>query len=690
MLFKKMKFLRTDAHSIYSQIKCQEKQIKLKRRWLLGVPLSKSEKKKLNKIFKNWYLPESLIREDDMFYHSVRAHVERNFGVHRVERDAHVPQDDMHLIQMPNVKKLISSCLDNLTTKGLYHLAMIVTGGSFKSELTRCKLKDIIKDSLSSVLGSKNHDHCQLETRKRIFLLLTNPEHFRDMCEPLPALLSQSYHAAVAKILHELPNLPTQTLNAMRRKLKGVKAPIPQLQPRRQGWVRDHLIKLVEKMSKEMLLQLNRENEPPEPLAKAMAVADLSLKLTTGCHNIFSKEFYPFSPEVKSLQSDILNAICFVKKVVASPELKNLQLLIEPKAVIRIRSLRTAFVNFLTEFLYECSDLDRIPKSLLQILDVTSKVSKSRMHDKLFKKKRIEEEVDSVLNLSALTKQILFDLLPDDQFDQDFTDAYMEQLEDSDDSSSDEDGEDSQPQEDLQFRNKSFASVSDYDAESIGDFAPFEFHPSTTMTEENVLSSSLSASDWLNSGSEKLQPNNCNTVNLESKLHSTPRNMTTNQCQGEGTEHLCASMASKNKNSSVVSHDTELDENVVKRHDIHETDTEMDPKETANLFHDKTEPIPTKHSACKNHYLTTQDACDKTSMLAYNIIGRILEEFAIVDKTSMLTYNLSGDNHIEDMEDTEEQSPCGEHGSAFVRVVKELLPSFPDSSMERLKILMRL
>lgn len=80
-----------------------------------------------------------------MFYEYVKTHVEEAFGTHhRIEPENHVTEDDdVDLIQIPNIKRLISSssCLDNLTTKGLYLLAMVVTGGSFNSEITRCKLK---------------------------------------------------------------------------------------------------------------------------------------------------------------------------------------------------------------------------------------------------------------------------------------------------------------------------------------------------------------------------------------------------------------------------------------------------------------------------------------------------------------------------------------------------------------------
>ncbi|KAL2983617.1 hypothetical protein AAZX31_12G047800 [Glycine max] len=643
-----MKFDRADAQSILSHFKRKDKQIKLKSKWLLGIPLTKYKMKKLKNYIKNRYLSESLIREDDMFYESVRTHVEEAFGMHHIEQENHVTVDDIDLIQIPNMKRLISSCLDNLTTKGLYLLAMIVTGGSFKSEITRCKLKKVIKGSLSSVPGSKSDN--RLETQN---------------------------------ILRGLQKLPCQALIAMRRKLKGVKASVPQLQPRRHGWTRDHLIKVVKKISMEMLSQLDRESELQEPLAKAMAVADLSQKLNTGCHNIFSKEFFQFSPEVKSLQSDIMNAIWSVKKVVTVPELRNLQLLIEPKAVISNRSIRTAFVNFLIEFLFECSDMDSVPKSLSQTLDVINRGSNSCMNDLLFKKKYIEEEVDCILNMSALTKQIVLDLLPDDELDKDFTDAYSEQLEESDYSSSDDDDNDSQLVEDIQFRNGTSGSMYSFcEGESIGEFVPFE---------ENVSSSPLTTSDKLNSGSEQHQANNCDTVDLDSKVHNTQCNIFTDQCQRESTEIFHTFMACKNNNSSVISPDRELDENVVKRNEFSESDAKVDATDTTDLFCKEKEPMPTKCSECKNQYLAIQDACDKTSMLAYNLIGHLLEEFVMIEGLDLnlsKSLYLTGNNRIEDVE--EEQSSSGKHARDFVQVIEELIPSFPDSSIERLKMLMGL
>ncbi|KAG4958257.1 hypothetical protein JHK87_034890 [Glycine soja] len=112
-------------------------------------------------------------------------------------------------------------------------------------------------------------------------------------------------------------------------------------------------------------------------------------------------------------------------------------------------------------------------------------------------------------------------------------------------------------------------------------------------------------------------------------------------------------MACKNNNSSVVSPDRELDGNVVKRNDFSESDTKVHATDTANLFCKEKESMPTKYNECKNQYLTIEDACDKTSMLAYNLIGHMLEEFVMIEGIDLnlsKSLYLSGNNHTEDVE----------------------------------------
>ncbi|XP_052115323.1 uncharacterized protein LOC107476748 isoform X1 [Arachis duranensis] len=652
-----MKFDKTDALSIFSEIKKQHKHIKLKRRFLLAFPPTKSERRKLKKseFFQKEFLSESLLREDDLFYDTVRARVESAFGVSDVGIDDDILLDDMHLINMPKVKlkRLILSVLDNLSTKGLYLLAKIVADGSVKCEKTRHNLKQTVKGSLSSALGSKRLNHRQLESRKQIFHLLSNPQQFRNRCEPFSVLKSESCYAAAVKVLRRLESFPSKTLIAMYNKLKGVKC-THQLQPCKHGWGRKKLIKLVNKTCREMFFQLDSKGDLQEPLAKAMAVADLSLKLTLGRDKIFAREFYQFPPDIKSLQTNIMNAIWSVKNEVTLPVLRNLQLLIEPEAKISNRSLRTAFVNLLTEFLFECVDMDSIPKSLSHIIAVIHKNSKIT-DNVVFSRKYIDKEVDYILGISAQTKQIVLDLLPDHGFDQDFKDAYGEELEESNDSDSGVDDDDHDKlNEDRIYSN--------YEAESIGDFAPVLFQPSTSIKEEDVSFCPSTTSGRFCG----VSPDREYIVNKPA-LHESGR--------------FCGASPDR--------------EYIVDKPALHESGTDVVMRyvmrDSSCMSCEETEPTSTKQSIERNQYLAIQDACDKTSMLAYNLVGHLLKEFAIIEgldiKANQRLY-LSSDNPIEDVQETEHSSSGNTESLAVIQVVKELFPALPDSAMEKLKILM--
>lgn len=621
---------RSDAGLIVSEIKHDEKHIQLKKRWLLGIAATKSDQKRFKKseFLKDRFLHESLLREDDIFYESARTYVEGIFGECHIEREFNVIQDEMLSVDIAIIKRMIS-CLDMMTTKGLYLLAMIITGGSVKFEKTRCKLKKIVKSFLSSALGNQNHNCSQLEIFKQLFGLINSQQHFRHNCKPLSASRSQYKHCAIKKVLDGLNHFPHQTLMAMRRKLRGVKATMPQLRTSRKGWRQRKLVgEVVRNMIMKMLSQLDEGDELQEPLARAMAVADLSLKLATHRNGIFSEEFYQFSSGVKSLQNDIMKAIWLVEKEVGIQELRNLQTLLEPKAKVSNKILRPAFTELLTEFLFECDDVERIPKSLFKILDFINGTSGVKPLQLLQEKKeKIEEEVDCILSVSAQTKQIVLDLLPDYGFEEDFADAYVEQLEESED-----DYDDCPIGENRHVINGNCDSMdSKYKSESIGQFVPFGFNPASSMAGE------------------------------------------------------------KNCNSSTVSPERVLGENIVKRHNLIECNAGMDPGNVATNFScEAAEPEPTKNMR-ENQYLTIQDACDETSLLTHKLIGRVLWEFAKFEGLNLnasQSLYLRGDNDTKDAK--AEQSSSSEkdaRNSAIVRIVKELVPSFSDSAMERLKIL---
>ncbi|KAK4285525.1 hypothetical protein QN277_002214 [Acacia crassicarpa] len=617
---------RSDAAFIMSGIKRDEKQIQLKRRWLLGVAASKSDRKrfKKSKFLEDRFLPESLLREDDVFYESVRTYVGGVFGEHDIEREFNVIQDEMLSVDMSIIKRMIL-CLDKMTTRGLYLLAMIIAGGSVRFEKTRCKLKKIVKSFLSSALSNQNSNGYQLEIFKQLFGVLNNQKHFQHNCKPLSASRCQSNHSAIEKVMNDLNDFPYQTLSAMRRKLKGVKATMPQLRTCRKGWrQRKHVSKTVRSISMKMVSQLGEGDELQEPLAKAMAVANLSLKLATHCNDIFSEEFYQFPPEVNSLQNDIMKAIWLVKNEVGIEKLRNLKTLLEPKAKVSNKILRSSFTELLTEFLFECDDMERIPRSLFKILDFFNGSSDDRPFQLGQGKEKIEEEVDYILSISAQTKQIVLDLLPDHRFDEDFTDAYVEQLEESED-----DYDDPPEGEDRHFMNGICDSMgSDYKAESVGQFVPFGFNPTSFMSDEKT---------------------------------------------------------------STVPPESVLGENFVKRHNLFEGNAGMDPGNVAtNFSREAVEPEYTRNDMRKNQYLIIQDACDETSTLTHKLIGHLLWEFAKfegLDLNDGQSLYLRGDNEIKDVQVGGQSSSSEKdvRNSAIVRIVEELVPSFSDSAMERLK-----
>ncbi|CAB4289631.1 unnamed protein product [Prunus armeniaca] len=564
-LMENLGFYQTDCESLWSQIKRQEKQIQLKRRWLLGLPTSKSEQKNLERceFLNNTCLPESFLREDDMFYETVKSSVDTAFGACDIEGGNRVFQDDMKLLDAPYISGALSSCLDDLTNKGLYLFAVILTGRSVKFEKTRWKMKRVIRESLP----------------KDNFITFSSSR-------------LQSHHAAVRKVLDGLRDLPYETLLAMHRKLKGGRQSLPQLRPKKSGWNRDSLINQVRKTIEKMLSELSIGDELQEPLTKAMAVVGLSLKLIPGFHNSTITEFHQFTPEIKILQDEIARAIW---------------------------SLRTAIRKMLTEYLFDCGDMDTIPKALLELLLLSTGIHK--------------------------VKQIVWDLSPDHDLDLDFDDAYMEEMEECDDDDDKSNGDDNENNgrlekdglcgSDISHSNDSF-----YEAESTAESTPFVCKPPTAETTRNDCYPLLT-------------PNKSVLVEGQEPMFST---------QGDSLD------------SSSIKRG--LDGNYIERHKP-ECNTGMN---TENLLHLKPEDTYEKQTTCKNKYLAVQEVCDETSIVAYNLIGHVLEEFA---KTEGLDLNwddtlyLRGDCATQEVvEEKQTLSHENEDGSIIVRVVEELVLLF--------------
>ncbi|GMP78704.1 hypothetical protein CsSME_00034537 [Camellia sinensis var. sinensis] len=637
-------FLYTDIESLCAKLKYQEKQIKLKRRWLMGLPLSDYEQKQLNslKFQENKNLPESFLREDDVYYETIKAFVEKGFRACNFERVYHVDQDNIQMFDLPNDLGNLLSMLDDMTNNGLQLIAEILTGGSIKFEKIRWKMKKIIKECLPEVLGNLKGSY-KINIAEQLCQLLRNSHNFRRNRSPLLTPASQSYHAAATKVLDGLQDMPFQTLSAMHRKLRGIQGYVPQLRTSKSGWGRSILIAQVRKSCMMMLSELGEVNKMQEPLAKALAVGGLWTKLIQGCP--FVTEFQQFSPEDEALQNEIAKAIWLLKEKVRFPELKNLQLLLDPKAELSNRSLRTAVKNLLTDYLFECSDMDTIPDYLLETLCIINRTSRTAPY-RFFSKEEKEEEVEHVLNVSSQIKHILWDLLPEYEFDEDFADAYMECLEESDDGDDYDDNDSDEKQEELLQQNNLFHPSDLYgQTETIGETNPTNFGlPASTIKR--------------NGSSLVLTPNRSLDNMEENQFHVSVRN------------------------SELTDYHVERQEPTV--------DPENPPDFVSSNFLRDRNFMHDELNMSRNQYLTLQEACDKTSIVAYRLIGCVLDKLAQIEGLDLDTGDISylrGDYSIRKDSGVANEEV---HGSVIVQVLEELLPSFPESGKERVKELMGL
>ncbi|KAL4273961.1 hypothetical protein GQ457_13G027990 [Hibiscus cannabinus] len=626
------RFHQTDCIELLSQIKHQEKLLNLKRRWLLGLSTSKSKTKQFKepKFFKLKTLPESFLREDDMFYETIKAHVENAFGASNFKRGNHVTEDSAESVDASKLNGTLFLCLDALTNDGLQQIVMILSGGSGKFEKTRCKMKKVIRESLPRFLSSENHDHEKKTNIMQLYKILNDPRYFRSNTMKSITPTSQSHLAAAIHVLDGLEDLPFQTLVAMDMKLRCVKS-MPQLKTCERDQKRKRLIQKVSKTARKMLTDFDEGGKLQEPLAKALAVADLSLKLTTGCRNTSTTSFHQFTPEIVSLQNDIVRAIWTLKTKARFPELKALKLLLDPNVEIPTRSLRGAITNMLTEFLFECSDMDTIPKSLIQALSVINKDSRS-LPQGSFVKDEIEEEVECILTVSAEMKQIFWDLLPDHDLDEEFTDAYGEESEESDDDSCIEDT--GNYSNDGKTVDENLESCMSYSVNSI---------------ERDEVIHDVEMEPEIASGNGK-SSKDMNQLNNMIKSH-----------------------ASNNRNCSSVERD-EAEQNIG-----------VDPENALTIssnFRSGNETfVDNETSPRRNRYLTIQEACDETSLVAHSLIGRLLEKFA---KEQDMDLDWSDNLYLRGDSSTQQHTPEKKQklseedvGDDLIETLKELIPFVP-------------
>ncbi|GKB22645.1 hypothetical protein Tco_0862046, partial [Tanacetum coccineum] len=186
-------------------------------------------------------IPEYLLREDDVSCETIKSFVEKGVVACNTKTKYHIDQDEMHLIYSPRNVRGLFSLVDNMTNEGLFQFAEVLTGGSVKFEKTRWKIKQIIKGRLSEIFPEKKNIH-RINISEYHSSILKNPHNYRWSSQSRFIPDSDSYHAAVHKILNVLEDLPTLALSAMHRKVKGNKDYTPQLISKKTGWNRDRLI----------------------------------------------------------------------------------------------------------------------------------------------------------------------------------------------------------------------------------------------------------------------------------------------------------------------------------------------------------------------------------------------------------------------------------------------------------------
>ncbi|KAK1263164.1 hypothetical protein QJS04_geneDACA009389 [Acorus gramineus] len=617
-------------------------------------------------------LPESFLREDDVFTEVLRNSVEISFrSVSRDEGSHHVISDelqcfDVHevyndtLIQSNFVKTVLSR-LDDLKSPALHSIAHLLTQNKVKFYRTRPKMKKIICKKLPKIFVELSLTDC-VELLAKFPPMFKEPSNYREgyakLMTPIsPSKLmtpiSPSLLSSIRNILEGIADQPPQTLVAMFRKLKRSFI-VPQFQLVWPSKSQDLLAKRVKRKCEDFLSCLEDGDELPKPLAKALAIACLSVKRRSRISHEEASDFFPFPSEVKMLQDSILTAIWSLPKFDIL-ELKELQSLLDPNGYVSGKSFKTAVKRYLIEYLFECSDVD-IPNSFLKTLAFIN--GRSRHGLLICSKKTIEEETDCVLNVSSQLKQIIWDLFPGNRTDEEFVNAYME-----------EGGGNA-----VNNNDEIKSAGNEYCASFIrlnvlfGSEAPvskpehLQRHASLIDNEIEDMGDSGHVHSFIPTFSGKDGSQNLTEINVHEN------GIPVNSDEIEGNVTSCSSDLN-GYNATVC-----LKESMLSRcqESSHETINENE-----------------------NQYLSIQDACDETSLVAHRLIGRLLEGFLNIEgkdiDVSTRSYLRGGaSTDFEDGEKSWSSVESNKKGQILIQAVEELIPSFPKSGIERVKELMGL
>ncbi|XP_055830641.1 uncharacterized protein LOC129899653 isoform X1 [Solanum dulcamara] len=696
-----------DCKDLVSQLKKKDKELRLKRRWLMDLHLSEREQKLMERLKPpgDTSLPESLLREDDLHYENIRTSVAKAFGVHKGERTCHGAPATLLSNSAENLRG-IYSMLDKMNNTGLSCIAETVTGGSITFEKTNWQMRRIIKQFLPKILHK--HDDSSQSRIKQISQLLKDPQNFR-VNHGASCSTSESFRSSAIYVLGRLEELSLLTLSKMHRNLRDVTGYIPILQPPRICWNIGSLVEQIRRTSLKMLSDYEEGDEPPEPLAKALSVAALMLK--PELNYCPSQSFFrKLSPDVEALQNDIAKAIRILddKTKVSFAELGNLPLVLDSngKAARRSVRLRVSVKKLLTEYLLECSDLQSTPESLLESLAIINKTYR-HAYSKTYSNKEVEEEVECVLTISAQIKQIVWDLLIECDVSEHFANAYMENAEESYYEGGDED----EHLSDLPQNCKSDPNVSYSQAESVGEINQSDFKSPITSSRDDGLSSLLSPEHKLSVKVESMYTDGVDSIHsnwfensssfLESKASEVANSMNgkDNHLGSTGQQERrdsCSSMSTRDQNSFAIHFSPNRGSG---RNDMEEKGTARDlgctpPKFTSTECSEEKNVSLHRQNMSRNQYLLIQEGSDETSMVAYSLVGCILNKFAQLDglqlfedDVSYLQGNTSDPKFFEVLKNR--RSSCGETTNfIMLHALEEIIPSFANSSKEQLKELL--
>ncbi|CAH9112187.1 unnamed protein product [Cuscuta epithymum] len=356
-------------------------------------------------------------------------------------------------------------------------------------------------------------------------------------------------------------------------------------------------------------------------------------------------------------------------------------------------SARTTLKNLLTEYLLECCNMDSIPERLLEtvrfIIDISEKKSASCTgktsgratgtlawsHPKgalstpmptcrTFSAEEIQEEVHLLLNLSAQAKQIVWDFLPENIFDKDFADAYIDD-DYVEDCCYDEAGGGSEVQDFISGHIRYYSNNNTDDincqSESVGETIPVDDSKSPVSSSPAEMLSPLLFSPNKNISLQQDCGNGDEAHSHNSRLLSAHGLSKISSCDGrsekyddDGLEESKAHLGFMRKFHASPNFFLAEATGIVSKNDE-------------------------KNGLVENAYLIIQEACDETSMFAYSFVGHVLNGLDKLEPTP----------HANASDPTRTVCEDGV-GSVVMNALELLVPSFPSRGKEELRVFMGL